>query len=106
VLFWQLLTREQDYAFGRPSLTSHKLRRLELMAGHPPRRGPALGLDRQQGASRRHERELSEQVEQAYRRLVADWQQSRRKVRARHRDAHPERHQLRARQGQVPDPAL
>src|SRR5215208_4176772 len=43
VLFWHLLTREQDYAFGRPSLTRHKLRRLELMAGHPPRRGQRSG---------------------------------------------------------------
>jgi hypothetical protein len=75
VLFWHLLTREQDYAFGRPSLTRHKLRRLELMAGDPPRRGRRSGS----GASKReqrHERELSEQVEQAYRRLVADWQQA------------------------------
>jgi hypothetical protein len=43
VLFWHLLTREQDYAFGRPSLTRHKLRRLELMAGDPPRRGQRSG---------------------------------------------------------------
>jgi transposase len=73
-LFWHLLTREQDYAFGRPSLTRHKLRRLELIAGDPPRRGQRSGSK----ASKReqhHERELSEQVEQAYRRLVADWQQ-------------------------------
>jgi transposase len=74
VLFWQLLTREQDYAFGRPSLTRHKLRRLELMAGDPPRRGQRSGSP----ASKReqhHERELSEQFEAAYRRLVQDWQQ-------------------------------
>jgi transposase len=30
VLFWHLLTREEDYAFGRPSLTRRKLRALEL----------------------------------------------------------------------------
>jgi transposase len=90
VLFWHLLTREQDYAFGRPSLTRHKLRRLELMAGDPPRRGQRSGSP----ASKReqlHERELSEQFEQAYRRLVADWQPKPKKmVRARHRDAHLE----------------
>ena len=34
-LFWCLLTREQDYAFGRPSLTADKLRRLEITAGAP-----------------------------------------------------------------------
>jgi transposase len=33
VLFWHLLTREQDYAFQRPSLTRKKLRGLELRAG-------------------------------------------------------------------------
>jgi transposase len=73
VLFWQLLTHEQDYAFGRPSLTRHKLRRLELLAGDPPRRGQRSGSP----ASKReqlHERELSERFEQAYRRLVEDWQ--------------------------------
>ena len=74
VLFWHLLTREQDYAFGRPSLTRHKLRRLELIAGDPSRRGQALGLCGVTSASKRHERELSEQVEIAYRRLVEDWQ--------------------------------
>jgi transposase len=33
VISWCLLTREEDYAFGRPSLTRRKLRRLELRAG-------------------------------------------------------------------------
>ena len=74
VLFWHLLTKEEDYAFGRPSLTRHKRRRLELLAGDPPRRGRRSGS----AASKReqaHERELSEQFEAAYRRLVDDWQQ-------------------------------
>jgi transposase len=74
VLFWHLLTRGEDYAFGRPSLTRHKLRRLELMAGDPPRRGQRSG-SKSSKREQHHERELSEQVEQAYRRLVADWQQ-------------------------------
>ena len=74
VLFWHLLTRGQDYAFGRPSLTRHKVRRLELMAGDPPRRGQRSGSPASK-REQRHERELSEQVEQAYRRLVADRQQ-------------------------------
>ena len=41
VLFWHLLTREQDYAFQRPSLTARSSARLELRAGaqrHPGRR--------------------------------------------------------------------
>jgi transposase len=38
-LFWCLLTREQDYAFGQPSLTRKKIRALELAAGAPSRKG-------------------------------------------------------------------
>jgi transposase len=108
VLFWHLLTREQDYAFGRPSLTRHKLRRLELMAGDPSRRGQRSGSK----ASKReqhHERELSEQVEQAYRRLVADWQQKPKKGGAGatqgRASPRPSERQA-ARQGSVPHPAL
>jgi transposase len=51
VLFWHLLTTEQDYAFGRPSLTRKKLRQLELAAG-AARQGRARRLGRQQGAAR------------------------------------------------------
>ncbi len=73
VLFWQLLTKEEDYAFGRPSLTRHKLRRLELIAGDPPRRGRRSGSAASK-REQRHERELSERFELAYRRLTDDWQ--------------------------------
>jgi transposase len=76
VLFWHLLTREQDYAFQRPSLTRKKLRGLELTAGaerHPGRRDLATKNTYSQRAERARERELSEQAEVAYRRLVADW---------------------------------
>jgi transposase len=76
VLFWHLLTREQDYAFQRPSLTRKKLRGLELRAGaerHPGRRDLATKNSYSQRAERARERELSEQAEVAYRRLVADW---------------------------------
>jgi transposase len=41
VLFWQPLTREQDYAFQRPSTTRNKIRQLELLAGARPRKGKA-----------------------------------------------------------------
>ena len=47
VLFWHLLTDEEDYAFGRPSLYRHKLRRLELVAGDPSRRGRRSARRRQ-----------------------------------------------------------
>jgi transposase len=84
VLFWHLLTKEQDYAFGRPSLTRHKLRRLELIAGDPSHWGRRSGsaVSKREQA---HERELSERFELAYRRLVADWQQDPKK-KGRRRD--------------------
>jgi transposase len=77
VLFWHLLTRQQDYAFQRPSLTRKKLRAIELRAGaerHPGRRDLATKNTYSQRAHRERERELSEQAEAAYRRIVADWQ--------------------------------
>ncbi len=64
VLFWHLLTREEDYAFARPSMTRHKLRQLELAAGAPPRKGKA-GVA---GSVGRRARALSRQAEIAYRR--------------------------------------
>ena len=39
VLCWHMITRGEDYAFARPSLTAKKLRALELKAGMPSRRG-------------------------------------------------------------------
>jgi transposase len=39
VLAWHLVTKDQDYAFARPSLVTHKRRKLELAAGAPSRRG-------------------------------------------------------------------
>ncbi len=73
-LCWTMIERGEDYAFARPSLTEKKLRKLELRAGMPSRRG-------QKGKAaayslkevRRRERELAEQAEHAYRQLVADW---------------------------------
>ncbi len=75
VLAWHLLTREQDYAFQRPSIVQRKLRRLELRAGAPrskpgPHRGPNLW-------TRDHDREETAivlQAETAYHRLVSDRQ--------------------------------
>jgi transposase len=74
VLCWHLVTKGEDYAFARPSLTAQKLRRLELRAGLPSKRG-------QKGKAaayslkevRRRENELTEQAEHADRQLVADW---------------------------------
>jgi transposase len=80
VLFWHLLTREEDYAFARPAMTRSKIRKLELLSGAPPqkgRKGIAGGKSR---AVFDAERELSRQAEAAYRRLVNDWQASGRGV--------------------------
>src|SRR5215207_1064243 len=74
VLCWHLIVKDEDYAYGRPSLLAQKLRALELRAGMPSRRG-------QRGSTqaynlkevRARERALSEQAERAYRQLVADW---------------------------------
>jgi hypothetical protein len=71
VLFWHLLTREEDYAFQRPTLTRRKLRGLELKAKdgrHSWPSGHAVGTKQER------EREFAEQVETAYRRLTADRQ--------------------------------
>lgn len=75
-LFWHLLTREEDYAFARPSMTRQKLRALELATGAKPQRGRqhAAGPLRNP-AVRAAERAASAQAELGYRRLVADWKQ-------------------------------
>jgi transposase len=62
VLFWRLLTTEQDYAFGRPSLTRTKLRQLELAAGAARGKGePGVWADNK--ALRQAELELARQAE-------------------------------------------
>jgi transposase len=77
VLAWHLANRDEDYAFARPGLVSHKRRKLELAAGAESWRGNR----RQPGAAyndkqRRHEeRAAAERAERAYQVLVAHWQQ-------------------------------
>ncbi|MGH2941170.1 MAG: IS110 family transposase [Solirubrobacteraceae bacterium] len=88
VLAWTLLTRGEDYAFARPSLVRRKIRRLELTAG-APRRKPGPTTDPVWNTSTDEaEKRFAYQAEQAYRRLVADWQASDPKVGA---GATPER---------------
>jgi transposase len=77
VLFWQLLTREEDYAFQRPSMTRNKIRQLELLAGAPPRKGKAGVAGGKSKKLWDAERELSRQAEASYRRLTADWRATR-----------------------------
>jgi transposase len=109
VLFWHLLTKEEDYAFARPTLTRRKLRRLELLAGAERRRSG--GRPKKDAPSRKAqeeaELELARQAETAYRRLVSDWQQSVKGAGATpgRASSKPSERQA-ARQGSVPDPAL
>jgi hypothetical protein len=70
-----MISRGEDYAFARPSLTAKKLRALELKAGRPARRG-------QKGSAaayslkevRAREKQMAKQGERAYAQMVADWQ--------------------------------
>jgi hypothetical protein len=73
VLFWHLLSSEQDYAFGGPTLTRKKLRRLEPAAGAPRARA-SPGVWAADKALRDAELEFARQAETAYRRQVTDWQ--------------------------------
>ena len=107
-LFWCMLTRGEDYAFGQPSLTKKKLRRLELQAG--AERGKVkLGIWSANKAIRTAERDLAHQAELAYQRTVADWQAA---TSAKGASATPGRASQRPSKGKqrgkasVPDPAL
>jgi transposase len=73
VIAWHMLSRGEDYAFARPSLTREKLRRLELMTGAERRKGKRIGVfaTREQ---HQLDKKLAAQAEVAYRRLVQDWQ--------------------------------
>jgi transposase len=76
VLFWHLLTSEQDYAFQRPAMTRSKIRKLELLSGAPPQKGRKGIAGGKSKAVFDAERELSRQAEAAYCRLVSDWKAS------------------------------
>jgi transposase len=107
-LFRCMLTRGEDYAFGQPSLTKKKLRRLELQAG--AERGQVKpGIWSANKAIRTAERDLAHQAELAYQRTVADWQAA---ASAKGASATPGRASQRPSKGKqrgkasVPDPAL
>lgn len=77
VLFWCMLTREEDYAHQQPSLTTQKLRRLELAAGAPTVKGKPSGTWATREKMRQAEKQLAAQAEASYKRSVADWQATR-----------------------------
>jgi len=75
VLCWHLVTKDEDYAFSRPSLNAHKRRKLELTAGQPSqvaKRGAAYDYNNKD--HRRRERELVEHAERAYQVMISHWQ--------------------------------
>jgi transposase len=76
ILAWHLAVKDQDYAFARPSLVAHKVRKLELAAGAPSRRGnhgtPRAGYNDK--TRRDQEVRTAEQAEHAYQVMVAHWQ--------------------------------
>jgi transposase len=74
VLFWCLLTRGEDYAHQQPSLTAKKLRLLEITAGAPTLKGKRTGVWATRERMRKAERELAQQAEASYKRMVSDWQ--------------------------------
>jgi transposase len=76
-LFWCLLSRGEDYAHQQPSLTAQKLRRVEITAGAPTRRGKQTGVWATRQRMRRAERELAHQAEASYTRMISDWQAAR-----------------------------
>ena len=109
-LFWCLLTREEDYAFGQPSLTRRKLRLLEIRAGAPSRKGIRTGKWVAGAAMREAERATAEQAEAAYRRTVSDWQATQAKRKGAgatpgRASSGPSSGQA-ARQNEAPNPAL
>ena len=63
ILFWCMLTRSEDYAHQQPSLTSKKLRRLEITAGAPKNTRGAAGIWSTNLMMREAERALARQAE-------------------------------------------
>ena len=74
ILFWCMLTRDENYAHQQPSLTKKKLRRLEITAGAPKYAKTSRGIWSSNDAIRQAERELAAQAEASYKRLVKDQQ--------------------------------
>lgn len=77
VIIWHLLTKGEDYAWGRPALHAKKIRDLELRSGHPERRGQRGRSYDYNRADRRHEdRARAEQGERSYTRMTQGWRKN------------------------------
>ncbi len=78
VLVWHLLTKGEDYAFGRPALHQAKLRQMEIKAGRPSKRSgntPGRARDYNIKSLRDAERAFVAQAEGAYAQFVARWRE-------------------------------
>jgi hypothetical protein len=74
VIIWHLLSKDESYAWTRPSLHAKKLRDLELKAGHKAERGQKGAAQAYNTKSHRdQEGRWVEQAETAYARFVAGW---------------------------------
>jgi transposase len=71
-VFWHLLTREQDYLHSIDLVTKKKLRKVELLAGAPRKRGGGRGRGPNRDEQRVIDRERAQQAEDDYRCLVAE----------------------------------
>jgi hypothetical protein len=69
-----MLSRGEDYAHQQPSLTRKKMRRLQITAGAPKNTQRAAGIWSTNALMRVAERELAEQAEASYQRMVLDQQ--------------------------------
>jgi transposase len=80
VLIWHMLTKEEDYAWGRPLLLSKKLRNLELAAGHAAKPG-TRGAAYEYGIPERRQADRAQagQAERAYRRITKHWRRQNKK---------------------------
>jgi len=78
VILWHMLTKDDDFTWSRPALLQWKLRKLELKAGHPSRRGgkqKGSAADYSNKSVRSRERDAIGNAEEEYRRFVATWKQ-------------------------------
>jgi transposase len=74
VLFWCMLTRQEQYAYQQPSLTAKKMRLLEIQSGAPTLKGKPTGVWATREKMREAEKALAMQAEASYVRTVLDWQ--------------------------------
>jgi hypothetical protein len=58
-------------------VTAKKLRRAEIAAGAPTQRGKQTGVFATRERMRETERELAQQAEASYTRMISDWQAAR-----------------------------